>query len=94
MEAQQRAQRRAEGRADEAAPERSHAQHAKTFDGPPPRGSGGEAHTYMHERGLACIALMQIAIITTAGHRLPERPARLPDYPRNPLCMVLRACVG
>lgn len=40
VEAQQRAQRRAEGRADDAAPERSHAQHAKTFDGPPPRGSG------------------------------------------------------
>jgi hypothetical protein len=41
VEAQQRAQRRAEGRPDDAAPERSHAQHAKTFDGPPPRGSGG-----------------------------------------------------
>lgn len=38
VEDAQRAQRRADGRPEEAAAPR-HAEHARTFDGPPPRGS-------------------------------------------------------
>ncbi len=38
VEDAQRAQRRADGRPEEAATPR-HAEHARTFDGPPPRGS-------------------------------------------------------
>lgn len=79
VETQQRAQRRAEGRPDDALPpERSHAQHAKTFDGPPPRGSGADC--FLH----TCTPRMWMGLHRAIQERCAAQPAVL--LPANINC--------